>query len=379
MTTPTVHRFFSEGAWVEGVALSQLDTLAASSPDIQAIAAMPDLHPGKYGPVGIGMLSDDIHPAIVGSDIGCGMGLFRTDLSVRKFKAEKIAERLNALDEPWDGDRSDWLDGHGVNGTIYDGSLGTIGSGNHFCEFQAVHEVMNEAAFEETGIERDRAVILVHSGSRAYGYGILEEVLANGRTRLSPESQEGQDYLAAHDNAVRWAAMNRAIIADRAADAARDVIVETVANIPHNFLERHWRGILHRKGAAPADRGLVPIPGSRETLSYLVRPLPMADPHSLATLAHGAGRKYDRASMHGRIEKVKSVREGMKRNPFGGIVVCEDRALMLEEAGAAYKNIDAVIEQMVEFGLIEVVATFRPLITFKTGLAHIGDKGKDRR
>ena len=116
----------------------------------------------------------------------------------------------------------------------------------------------------------------------------------------------------------------------------------------------------------------MPIPGSRETLSYLVRPRADAAPEALACLAHGAGRKYDRGSMHGRIERVRSVREGLKRNPFGGLVVCEDRNLLIEEAGDAYKAIDRVIDDLVGFGLAEVVATFRPLVTFKTGLSTIG-------
>ncbi|MEJ2117876.1 MAG: RtcB family protein, partial [Alphaproteobacteria bacterium] len=52
--------------------------------------------------------------------------------------------------------------------------------------------------------------------------------------------------------------------------------------------------------------------------------------------------------------------------PFGGLVVCEDRKLLVEEAPDAYKAIDRVIADLVEFGLARVVATFRPLVTFKT-------------
>jgi len=122
---------------------------------------------------------------------------------------------------------------------------------------------------------------------------------------------------------------------------------------------------LHRKGAAASDRGLVPVPGSRGTLSYLVEPLAAARAETLASLAHGAGRKYDRASMHGRVRAKKSDVARLERNPFGGVVVCEDRDLLVEEAPEAYKNIDHVITDLVEFGLARVVATFRPLVTFK--------------
>jgi hypothetical protein len=90
-----------------------------------------------------------------------------------------------------------------------------------------------------------------------------------------------------------------------------------IANLSHNLAEVTGNGVLHRKGTAPADRGLVPIPGSRGTLSFLVEPLAATRPETLASLAHGAGRKFDRASMHGRIRTGKSDRARLARNPFG--------------------------------------------------------------
>ena len=54
------------------------------------------------------------------------------------------------------------------------------------------------------------------------------------------------------------------------------------------------------------------------------------------------------------------------------MIVCEDRDLLVEEAPEAYKSIDRVISDLVDFGLARVVATFRPLVTFKT--AHAGSK-----
>jgi release factor H-coupled RctB family protein len=51
---------------------------------------------------------------------------------------------------------------------------------------------------------------------------------------------------------------------------------------------------------------------------------------------------------------------------LGSRVICEDRALLYEEAPGAYKDIDIVIEDLVNAGLISVIATFRPLLTYKT-------------
>ncbi len=371
-----VHRFYSPRSWIEGKAVQQLETVAAL-PGVKAVAAMPDLHPGKYGPVGCAMLADEVHPLVVGADIGCGMGLFQLDVPIRKLRADKAAQRLRALDGAWDGDTAAALAEAGLAFTAFDASLGTIGGGNHFCEVQAVEEIVDPEAAARAGLDRTLAYLLVHSGSRGLGYAVLEKYLAGGDAPLDPASEAGAVYLDAHDQAARWAVLNRSVIALRAAEALR-ADVRVVTDLAHNIAERHPDGILHRKGAAPADHGFVPVPGSRGTLSYLVEPLPATRPETLASIAHGAGRKYDRALMHGRAGTVKSEMERLARNPFGGLVICEDRNLIVEEAPDAYKAIGGVIADLVELGLARVVATFRPLVTFKT--THGAQpRGRERR
>lgn len=359
-----VHAFTSVRSWIEGNALQQLEAVAAL-PGVVAVAGMPDLHPGKYGPVGCAVLSRRIHPQLVGADIGCGMGLFQLDTPVRKLRLDKAAERLRSLEGPWDGDVRPVLDAAGLAPTMYDASLGTVGGGNHFCEVQAIEEIVAPEIAAAAGLDRERAFALVHSGSRGLGYGVLVRHLATGLADLDPASDAGAAYMAAHDEAVRWAVVNRRLIARRAAEALR-ADSTFVADLAHNLAEPFDGAILHRKGTAAADRGLVPIPGSRGTLSYLVAPLAASRPETLASLAHGAGRKYDRASMHGRVGTTKSELTKLARNPYGGLVVCENRGLLVEEAPDAYKSIDQVIGDLVTHGLARVVATFRPLVTFKT-------------
>src|SRR5882724_12817791 len=97
-----IHVFASSKSWIEGNATFQLEHVAGLA-GVQAVAAMPDLHPGKYGPVGCAILGDRIHPQLVGSDIGCGMGLFELDVAARKLRLDQLAERLHALDRPWSG------------------------------------------------------------------------------------------------------------------------------------------------------------------------------------------------------------------------------------------------------------------------------------
>ena len=58
-------------------------------------------------------------------------------------------------------------------------------------------------------------------------------------------------------------------------------------------------------------------------------------------------------------------RDELVQTPLGGRVICEERDLLYEEAPMAYKNIEAVIGELVEAGLISIIATLRPLLTYK--------------
>jgi release factor H-coupled RctB family protein len=117
---------------------------------------------------------------------------------------------------------------------------------------------------------------------------------------------------------VAWARVSREVIAQRFLDGI-GAKGELLVDVPHNTVERGALGgepvWLHRKGATPADRGPVVIAGSRGTLSYLI---------------------------------------------------CEDRALLYEEAPQAYKDVDRVVGDLVEAGAAAVVAALRPLLTYKT-------------
>jgi release factor H-coupled RctB family protein len=195
---------------------------------------------------------------------------------------------------------------------------------------------------------------------------ILEDRLKEGLVSYDPSGDEGRAYLTLHDRAVRWAAVNRLIIAERAARALR-LEARLIADIPHNLVEAREGRMLHRKGAAAVARspaGIVPIAGSRATLSHLVRWT--GRPEAMETLSHGAGRKYDRASSRRRGSTAKSDLAKLLRNPFGGYVICEDKSLLIEESPDAYKDCGKVVDDLVSHGLAERVATLKPLVTFKT-------------
>ena len=92
-----IHHYFSADSWIEGAALHQLEKMSRLR-GVRSISAFPDLHPGKYGATGVALLSDRLHPLLVGNDIGCGMSLFELDLPLRKLKLDKAANRLRRFD-----------------------------------------------------------------------------------------------------------------------------------------------------------------------------------------------------------------------------------------------------------------------------------------
>ena len=359
----------SPANWIEGDAIAQLEK-TASLPGMVAAVGMPDLHPGKGTPIGAAFATAErFYPHLVGNDIGCGMALFDTDLAVSKLKAEKWLRKLSTLEGPWEGDPSAWLAERGVAPAPFDACLGTIGHGNHFAELQRVQTVMDAAAFDSLGLDKKRLLLLVHSGSRGYGERILRDhVSVHGAAGLVAGSAEAEVYLRAHAHAVAWAAANRALIARRFATAL-SAALRPVLDVCHNsVLAARVAGCdcwLHRKGAAPADVGPVVIPGSRGTLSYLVAPTGETE-RSLATLAHGAGRKWSRGETKGRLQE-RYRPEDLKRTSLGGWIVCEDKDLLYEEAPQAYKDIDVVVRDLVEAGLATIIATFAPVITYKKG------------
>jgi release factor H-coupled RctB family protein len=121
---------------------------------------------------------------------------------------------------------------------------------------------------------------------------------------------------------------------------------------------------IHRKGAVSAESDIVVIPGSRGSLSYLVKPTGDGVSHAWS-LAHGAGRKWMRSAARQRMRERFSVDE-LVQTCLGGRVICEERDLLYEEAPEAYKNIEDVIADLVNAGLVSVIATLRPLLTYKT-------------
>lgn len=356
--------------WIEGNAVAQLET-TARLPHMLRVAGMPDLHAGRGYPVGAAFFSDrHFYPALIGNDIGCGMAFWQTDLRAAKLKPAKLAKQLGNIDTPLDKDEQVDLLGDAVDMRQFSDGLavGTIGGGNHFAELQTVDTVYR-ADLLPPDFDENHLQLLVHSGSRGLGQQILQRhIAAFGHQGLAEEGEAATAYLAEHQAALEFASLNRRLIAARMLDRWR-AEGTCLLDVHHNFLEQTEidgiTGWLHRKGATPTDKGLVMIPGSRGDYSYLVQPAEDCQ-ISLNTLAHGAGRKWQRGECKGRLSHKYTV-DSLRQTEFGSVVVCQDKALIFEEAPQAYKSIDSVITAMKNAGLIELVARFKPVLTYKTG------------
>ena len=354
--------------WIEGEAVRQL-CATARLPGVNLAVGLPDLHPGKGGPIGAAFVTSSvIYPYLIGGDIGCGMALFSTGLLRRKAKLDRWSELRFDLEHPWEGDAHERLASAGLCTTQFVESFGTLGGGNHFAELQAVEKVEDKAAFEALRLAKEELVALVHSGSRGLGPSVLETyVEEHGANGAEASSDAAANYLLLHDHAVNWAKANRSTLAERFITALGGESAR-VLDAGHNSIScRHVNGEtvwLHRKGAAPSDQGPLVIPGSRGTLSYLVQPTGDGESHGWS-LAHGAGRKWTRSETRLRVRE-RFHRDELVQTGLGGRVICEERDLLYEEAPMAYKNIEVVIGDLVEAGLVSVIATLRPLLTYKT-------------
>ncbi|MCB2250938.1 RNA ligase RtcB family protein [Pseudomonas chlororaphis] len=356
----------SDSTWIEDQAIQQLQTTARLE-GMQRVVGMPDLHPGRGYPVGAAFFSTTtLYPALVGNDIGCGMALWQTDIASARLNLDKLEKKIGnidtALDEHWQED----LARLGFAATGHETALGTIGGGNHFAELQQIDQVHCDELMDSLQLDRKALLLLVHSGSRGLGEAILRRhVDRYGHAGIAADSEAGIDYLQRHDEALRFAQANRRLIAERLLANLR-ARGHAALDIDHNLVSPATvdgvAGWIHRKGATPSDRGVVVIPGSRGDYSYLVQPVPQAA--SLYSLAHGAGRKWLRGDCKGRLAARFSF-DQLKRTALGSRVVCEDRALMYEEAPEAYKSIDSVVGSLLEAGLVRLIARLKPVLTYK--------------
>ncbi len=345
-----------EKNWLESLAVNQLEA-AANLPGAVRAVGLPDLHAGKT-PVGMVLMTEGtLYPHLLGNDIGCGMGLFDTCISLGKYNEKRWVSRLNYIRELGD---IETINPYDEPSPITD--LGTIGGGNHFAEFQRLEKVFSPEDFAALNLPEGNIVLLIHSGSRGYGQEIYREF--GNPAGLDATGLEAAEYLERHNLALFWAQRNRALVAAKLINwLGYDTSPIPLIDINHNYLEKRENLWIHRKGAVSSEEGLIVLPGSRGSLTYIVKPTRDTE-QALWSLSHGAGRKWARSLCKSRI-KDKYDRDSIRQTKLKSKVVCHDTELLFQEAPEAYKNIDHILTALLEHNLITLVATLRPIITYK--------------
>src|SRR5450759_3760195 len=281
--------------------------------------------------------------------------------------------------------------------------MGTLGSGNHYLEVQAVAEIFDAKVAEVFGLQQGAVVVTIHCGSRGLGHQIGTEFLkemvvaaeASGIALPDRElacapinSEIGQRYLGAMRAAINCALANREILGHYARRVFEhffpdhdlrllfDVSHNTCKVEPHVVAGKRCDLFVHRKGATrafgPGDESLpealravgqpVLIGGSMGTGSYILVGEATGEQKAFSSACHGAGRALSR---HAAL-KLWSGRKIVDDLATQGILIRSPSTRgVAEEAPGAYKDVDAVVAAAEHAGLARRVARLRPLICIK--------------
>jgi tRNA-splicing ligase RtcB len=419
--------------------------------------AMPDIHWGYGFPIGgvaaTRVADGVISPGGVGFDINCGVRLLRTNLTVDEVRPEitklvnelyenvpsglgsegKIRVSQKELDQVLtQGSR--WALEKGLGepedivvteeaGCIKQANpdkvsvkakkrgipqLGTLGSGNHFLEVEAVSEIYDPAAAGVMGITGvGQILVLIHTGSRGLGHEVCGDyvrllgeavkrygiTLPDRQLACAPvSSAEGQDYLGAMACAANYAWTNRQCIAHWTRESfarvfgrsQREIGLEQVYDVCHNIakIEEHSVGgrrqrlCVHRKGATrafpPGHRDVperyrdigqpVLIPGDMGRGSFVALGTERAMAESFGSTCHGAGRLLSRSAAKRSLNGAEVARQLASR---GITVKTGDLGSLAEEASPAYKDVAEVVEVTDKAGISRKVVRTEPVGVIK--------------
>jgi RNA-splicing ligase RtcB len=340
------------------------DTEAAKGSNI---VVMPDVHPGKVGPIGLTMtVKEAVIPALLGIDIGCGMSM------VQVGKVRKDYQKLDCII------REKVPVGFGIRSTVhakasdfdlarlicaehirYDKvmlSLGTLGGGNHFIEIDV----------DDNG----EGYLIVHTGSRHLGKEVAEYYMGEGHKYLKKHGKADipyeltylsdellSDYL--HDIAVvqEYADLNRRIILSEIAKGMRWKYKDIQLCI-HNYVDFEGDLPVLRKGAISAKAAEnVIIPANMRDGVILGTGLGNAEWNMSAP--HGAGRIASREKVmtSHTVSEFKASMKGIYSSCIG-----KDT---LDEAPFAYRDISYVKDAVSE--TVDITKILRPVYNFKGG------------
>jgi tRNA-splicing ligase RtcB len=283
------------------------------------------------------------------------------------------------------------------------GQVGTLGSGNHYVEIQVVDEIFDPQAAEVMGIKTGEVVVMIHTGSRGFGYQVaddfIKEIEASCRNPDLPDpqlsaaalgSEIGQRYLHAMGAAANFAWCNRQVIMHSARVAfarvleREDLKMDLIYDVAHNIakIERHQidgverEFIVHRKGATRAfgpGREEIPekyrevgqpvlIGGSLGTASYILAGNGEDAKFSFASTCHGAGRVMSRSKALRDVD-ADDIKADLERQ--GIALRAAAKTTIIEEAPETYKDVEQVVEACHTVGIARKVVRLKPLGVIK--------------
>ena len=433
-------------------AINQVQNAAHLPGIVKYSLAMPDIHWGYGLPIG-GVVATDIDsggvvtPGGIGFDINCGVRLVRTNLTLKEARSrikdlvyalynnvpagvgskgdirvgideeKKILTRGSAWAISKGYGRPEDLEVTEENGAIKGADpdsiserayergkrqAGTLGSGNHFLEIQVIDEIFDKDAADVFDLDVNQVVIMIHSGSRGFGYQVCDDYSRSMIRCLSKydisvpdrqlacapvKSEEGKAYLGAMRCAANYAWANRQCLMHLTRRtfekvfnrSEKDLGMDLVYDVAHNIgkFEKHIVDgkekllCVHRKGATRAfppgheelpDRYKstgqpVIIPGDMGRASYLLAGTEKAEETFYST-CHGSGRVMSRTAA----VKACAGRSISKELAEKGIVVmATGRGTLAEEAPEAYKNVNDVVGVVHSAGISRKVCKMKPL------------------
>ena len=379
---------------IEPVALNQIYTLLAQPTFLgEKVRIMPDVHAGLGCVVGFtSTMKDKVIPNIIGVDIGCGM------LCV---ELGKVDISFPALD--------DFIKGHIPSGSeirrevlgtdlinaLYckkslrnmdrlEGSLGTLGGGNHFIEvdvddkgnyYLVIHTGSRNLGLQVANIYQKMAVESCKKVAESERVALIERLKKENRHQEIPDElkkltdkyaykskipadlcyldgEEMEMYM--HDMRIcqEFAVRNRKKIADEIIaflNIRKFSSFETV----HNFIDD--KGII-RKGAVPAYLGqkiLIPMNMRDGCLVCIGK----GNEDWNCSAPHGAGRICSRSEA----KKLLSVEEF--QNAMEGIYTTTATESTLDEAPQAYKPAQSIMNLISPTA--EIIEVIKPVYNFK--------------
>lgn len=325
------------------------------------ICIMPDVHPGKVGPIGLTMtLGNRFLPCLLGTDIGCGISYIKikeTKVEYQKLDTnirENIPAGSKSRKEPHrfsrDFDFDDLICRKHVDKDRAILGLGTLGSGNHFIELDK-DDAGNIYAF-------------VHSGSRYLEAAVTEYYLKEGQKQLKKkgisvpyeltylEGKLMEDYLYDIYEVTGFAMLNREIILWEL-EKKMKWKAESFGESIHNYVDENR---ILRKGATQAyedDEVIIPI----NMRDGIIIGRGKGNPDWNFSAPHGAGRILNRDEARKK-HTVSEFKEAMK-----GIYSPTISRGNLGEAPFVYRGIDEIVSAVSPSVTVDKV--LKPIYNYK--------------